>query len=136
MPFKVLDKIMETRNDFFSIDNLKLSKFAQVLPIPILLIGDKKGQSRIFPLPLILKEKTLIDHLAHIPKRLINNRRNPTKIRSHQIVLFAVLENVSDEQLAVAFVVDGGELFGQGVGVGEVFAFLEFLAELFVELLV
>ncbi len=118
MPFKVLDKIMETRNDFFSIDNLKLSKFAQVLPIPILLIRNKKGQSRIFPLPLILEEKTLIDHLAHIPKRLINNSRNPTKIRRHQIVLFAVLQNVSDEQLAVAFVVDGGELFGQCVGVG------------------
>lgn len=124
MTFKIFDKIMQARNDFFSINNLKLSKFAQVLPIPIFLISDKKGKSCIFSLLFILEEKTLIDHFTHIFKWLINNSSNPTKIRCHKIILFTIFKNIFYEKLSVSFVVYCWELFWQNVWISQVFAFL------------
>lgn len=48
MPFKILNEVMQAGDDFFRVDDFKLSEFTKVLPVAILFIRYNKGSPSVF----------------------------------------------------------------------------------------
>lgn len=132
MAFEVFDQVMQTNYDLLRINQLKLGKLTQILPVSILLVSHDKGSTWILLHFLVLVKQTLIYHLGNILKGLVYDGRDPTKVWSNKIILLTILQNIFNQEFSVLFVVVLLELFGQVISVADVLALLEFLSKVFV----
>ena len=96
MAFKIFDEVVKTGDDFFRVDDFKLSEFTKVLPVAIFLIGNNECGAGIFFHFLVLGEEGLIDNFSYILEALVDDGCDAAQVRSDEVVLFAVLEDVSD----------------------------------------
>jgi len=126
---------MQTDNNFLGINDPKLGKLTQILPIPIPLISNHKGRPHIILQPLILNKQYLIDHIAHILPVLVDNGSNPTQVWGDQIILLPVLEHIPDQQLPIPLIVIPLKVLRQDIRIMHILTLGQLLGELLIVML-
>jgi hypothetical protein len=129
---EIVNEVVEGGDYLLRIDDLELGELADVLPVAVFFIRHNKGSAGVLLHLIILKKQTLIDHLGHVLKGLVNDSGNAAQVRRDQVVLLTILKNVPHQQFAVLLVVQLLELLCQLVRVCHVLAPIQPLLELLV----
>lgn len=88
---EIFDQVMQTNNNPFWIDDLKLRELTQVFPIPVFLVRHDESRSSILLHLIVFIEEAFVDHLSNVLERMVHNGGDSTQIRSHQVIFFAIL---------------------------------------------
>ena len=72
---------MKGGDDLLWIDDLELGELAEVLPIAVFFICDDERSPRVLLHLIVLKKQTLVDHLGHVLKGLVDDSGNAAQVR-------------------------------------------------------
>jgi len=88
---QIINQILNTIHGLIGLDNLKLSKLANIFHDPAFLIVDHKSTGNIILDFLVLPKYQIIYSLSDIFEVQVYDRDHSAKIGSDQVILFTVL---------------------------------------------